>query len=159
MAKTLFYSDFDAYRLFGAPITGAQYEKWDHGPYPPRLKRAVEHLESTGRLKLHAASGDYKARRLIPTTQSHADLEGVGLTTREVKLVDAWIDRITRATAAAIRNYSHKFAGYAMVERNDEIPYDSTFLANRRPSSEDVDKARRIAERRGWLVGNKWQRT
>src|SRR3954466_15180163 len=37
LAKSLFYSDFDAYRDQGQPLTGASYIRMPFGPFPREL--------------------------------------------------------------------------------------------------------------------------
>jgi Protein of unknown function (DUF4065) len=159
LAKTLFYSDFEAYRLLGEPITGARYENWKYGPYPPGLSTAAGRLESRGRIKVIPPEREYETQRFLPTRWEPADLSAVGITTEQVEIVDRWIQRIKRASTAAIKRLSHDFAGYKIVGRNETISYKSAFLATEAPSDEDVDAARRIAEDRGWLVGNEWRRS
>jgi hypothetical protein len=146
----LFFSDFEAFRDLGAPITGAEYQKWEYGPYPPQLKRAKEGLEYVQRAWL-MRGGDYQADRLIPTRMRPADLESVGITRDQQRIVDGWIERIEGETASEISDFSHEHPGYRMVEDNEPIPYDSAFLADDELSGERLEAAMRVARRRGWL--------
>jgi len=157
LAKVLFYSDLEAYRELGAPITGAEYQKWEHGPYPPKLKSAKAMLKSAGRATPTKGSA-FKADRLIPTRTRPADLEAVGITAEEIAIVDAWIGRIERESASDISDLSHEHPGYRMVDENERIPYEAAFLAEQPPTDDEVAAATRLARERGWLDGDKWQR-
>ncbi len=157
LAKVLFYSDIEAYRDLGEAITGAEYKRWKLGPYPPRLKPTKQLLSSSGRATLHEG-GEYEPDRIVPTSVRPADLNAVGITPRQVAIVDAWIKRVERESAAEVSRLSHEHPGYKIVGANKTIPYDAAFLADRPPSDDDVIAAARIAHERGWLVGDKWQR-
>jgi hypothetical protein len=157
LAKVLFYSDLEAYRELGAPITGAEYQKWEYGPYPPKLEASRQMLKSAGRAR-PVKGGGYKADRLIPTRVRPADLQAVGISSEQTAIVDAWIARVERALANEISEASHDHPGYQMVDANDAIPYQAAFLAEHPPTDDEVSAATRIARERGWLVGDKWQR-
>jgi hypothetical protein len=159
LAKALFYSDVESFRQLGVPITGARYVNWKHGPFPKRLRAATRLLQSAGRIEQIPPSEKYEPERLVPTVAGKPDLPGVGITPEQIEIVDAWIERIRHEPARAISDLSHQHPGYAMVGRDEEIPYESAFLAERPPTNNEVQEARRIAKERGWLVGDKWQRT
>lgn len=158
LAKTLFFCDFEAYRLQGAPITGAKYENWEHGPYPPALKHAVERLEDENRVHVLPPEQEFETIRFVATSRAPADLASVGVSAAQMELIDRCIERVSRLSAKALKALTHKLPGYMLTQRNETIPYDSAFLATRKPSDKEVAEARRIAEENGWLVGNEWGR-
>jgi hypothetical protein len=157
LAKVLFFSDFEAFRDLGAPITGAEYQKWAYGPYPPQLKPARKGLEYASRARV-IKGRDYRADRLIPTRIGPADLRAVGISAEQQAIVDRWITRIGRETASEISDFSHEHPGYQMVEDNEPIPYEAAFLAELPPSNDEIAKATRVARERGWLDCNKQRR-
>lgn len=157
LAKVLFFSDLEAFRDLGEPITGAEYQKWTYGPYPPQLKPARLGLEHASRARL-IKGGDHQADRLIPTRIRPADLRAVGITPEQQAIVDAWISRIEQETANAISDFSHEHPGYQMVDDNEPIPYESAFLADRPPTDDELASATRVARERGWLVGSEPER-
>lgn len=156
LAKVLFFSDFEAFQELGSAITGAEYQKWDYGPYPPQLKPAKRGLEHARRVRA-VQGGSYKADRLIPTRVRPADLDAVGITSEQVAIVDAWITRIEGEPANEISDFSHEHPGYQLVDENEPIPYESVFLADCPMTENEVSEAIQIARERGWLVGNEWQ--
>lgn len=157
LAKVLFFSDLEAFRDLGAPITGAEYQKWAYGPYPPQLKPARKGLESASRARLIKGS-NYQADRLVPTRIGPADIRAVGITAEQQAIVDVWIARIKQETANEVSDLSHEHPGYLMVDDNEPIPYESAFLAEQPPTDGEIAKATRIARKRGWLVGESQQR-
>jgi hypothetical protein len=158
LAKVLFYSDVEAYRDLGASITGAEYKKWELGPYPPKLKSARRLLSAAGRITLQDVE-EYEAEHMIPTSTRPADLAAVGVTPEQAAIVDAWIERFEHASANEVSRLSHEHPGYKVVGANETIPYDTAaFLADRPPTDHDVEAAKQIARKRGWLVGSRWQR-
>lgn len=52
LAKVLFYSDFTAYLDEGKAFTGARYEAWPNGPFPPVLYDVEKALAAEGRAKV-----------------------------------------------------------------------------------------------------------
>jgi hypothetical protein len=158
LAKVLYYSDVESYRDLGQPITGAEYRRWDRGPYPLRLKAAEQLLERSGRAELQKA-GEYEADRLMPTRKQPSDLGGVGVSPQQIAIIDAWIERLRPQSARRVSARSHEHPGYVAAAPNHKISLDdAAFLAGSPPSSDDVKQATRIAEERGWLVDGKWQR-
>jgi hypothetical protein len=158
VAKVLFYSDLQAFRELDAPITGAEYQHWKLGPYPPKLEAARSILKHSGRATILKSAERYEPDRIIPTDTQPADPQAHGVTPEQLAIVDAWIERLSRATASEVSRLSHKHPGYQMVGENQAIPYGAAFLAESSPTDDDVARATRIAQERGWLVGNKWQR-
>jgi hypothetical protein len=158
LAKTLYYSDVEAYRDLGEAITGAEYRNWERGPYPPRLGTAKRFLQRTGRVELQE-TGDYEADRVVPTALQPSNLAAVGVTAEQIAIIDCWIERLRRQSAGKISKDSHEDPGYVAAKRNHKISLDdAAFLAPRPPSAKVVKQAKRLAKARGLLVDGKWQR-
>lgn len=79
MAKVLFYSDFEAFRELGESITGAEYQAWDHGPYPPKLQSARNMLKNSGRATVVEAQAEFDTERVLPTGQRPSNLPEYGV--------------------------------------------------------------------------------
>src|SRR5438093_4065396 len=62
LAKLLMHSDFTAFVRLGRSITGATYEKWEHGHLPHELLLAERDLQADG--STEEESVDYYGRRL-----------------------------------------------------------------------------------------------
>jgi hypothetical protein len=158
VAKVLFYSDLQSHRELGVSITSAEYQHWKLGPYPPKFEAARSILRHSGRATVVKSRKRFEPDRIVPTNKQPADPQAHGITPEQLAIVDAWIERLSRATANEVSQLSHKHPGYQMVGENQPIPYGAAFLAESPPTDDDSSRAKDIAQELGWLVGNKWQR-
>lgn len=156
LAKALFYSDFDAYRDQGAPITGAHYIRMPFGPFPQELDEAENALAARGAVYLDYVKDVYEEKRLVPITKVPPDLGGI-FEAWELALVSTWADRIALATAREISRLSHHHPGWLMARDTGEpIPYSTALLPQERPTGRDEERAKEIARDRGWLTDEGW---
>lgn len=149
MAKTLFYVDFDAYAEEGESLTGATYEHWDHGPYPPQLKDVEESLVLSGRATLKQSVHEGDEAKLLPKSEAPPE-------TPFEDWVKVFVTR--RATELAqdkswqVEDASHRHRGWELTQRNEPIPYHTHFIPRERhrPPEWAFERGRRvIRERRG----------
>lgn len=150
MAKVLFYSDFEAYRERGEPITGVAYQRREHGPYPPQQYIAELDLsEGTARARILHGSDPKEPTRLVPNTDAiPPQLENVPRW--QLDLVDKWIDAIQPLTAEEASWRSHGEPGWQIAKDRETIPYQSAFASKRQPSRRDYQRARELADEYGW---------
>src|SRR5438132_10252926 len=66
LAKLLMLADFTAYLRRGRPITGATYEKWEHGHLPSELVMTEKDMLAENTLEQETV--DYFGKRLKHTT-------------------------------------------------------------------------------------------
>lgn len=157
LAKVLFYSDLESFRRTGEAITNAEYQNWDHGPYPPKLRNAALTLERAGAVEPSEPTGEFDPHRLVVTGRRHADLARAGVSAAQRAIIDEWIEKISRPTARAVRQASHEHPGYKLVARNETIPYASAFLATAPPSADDVAELEQFGREQGLLIGDEWK--
>src|SRR3954468_13656750 len=62
LAKLLMASDFGSYERSGQSITGATYERWEHGHLPRELLLAQRDLEADGDIRVEIV--DYYGKKL-----------------------------------------------------------------------------------------------
>jgi len=124
--KILFFSDFCAFRKFGHPITGAVYQKLEHGPAPRRLLPAAKTLESDKRAGWQAASlGRYNnQKRLIALQNPNLSL----FAAEEIALVDWVVDQLAGKTGKEVSDLSHELPGWQCAEMGEDIPYFTACL-------------------------------
>ena len=126
--KILYYSDFDAYRLLGEPITGATYRKLQAGPAPKELLFARDELIEEGRVRP-------ESRRYFNRVQKRLSLaEGVTsdiemFSPDERAIIDSVIDFLRPMSARQASDYSHREPGWVLAADGDVIPYESAFLS------------------------------
>lgn len=155
LAKTLFYSDFDAFRDQNVPITGATYIRMPFGPFPKELDAAEEALTSRGVVYLDYVKDVYEEKRIVPEGPL-PDLDGL-VESWELQLITTWADRIATATAREISRLSHRHPGWLLArETGQPIDYATAFLSQERPTGLQAERAKEIARERGWLSDSGW---
>jgi hypothetical protein len=155
VAKTLFYSDFDAYRDQDRPLTGATYIRMPFGPYPRELEATEAALADRGVVYLDYVKDVYEEKRIVPVGPP-PDLSGL-VEPWEQQLVGTWADRIASATAREISRLSHYHPGWLLAEETGKtIPYDTALLPQERPTGQQAEHAKEVARRRGWLTDGGW---
>ncbi len=124
--KVLFFADFLAYATLGVPITGAVYQKLDHGPAPRQLLPEQERLINDGRAVLQTRElGGFVQKRLVPLDDPKLDL----FTPDEIALVIQIIDTLGDKTALAMSELSHRLStGWRAAELHEDIRYATVFL-------------------------------
>jgi hypothetical protein len=124
--KILFFSDFLSYRFDGAPITGAVYQKLDHGPAPRRLLPEQERLVSEGRAVIQIRQrGDYRQKRLIALDRPDLTL----FSAEEISSVNTVINGLRGHGAFRLSNFSHDISvGWQAAEYGEDIAYATIFL-------------------------------
>lgn len=125
LAKALFFADLESFRLTGESISGAIYEKRQHGPMPRRLYEAVDHLSASGKIAQRRADRfGFEQHQFWSLEQPTLD----EFTARDV----ATLHKFTRAvcdkyTAKSISNLTHN-AAWELAGTGEEIPL-AAFLA------------------------------
>lgn len=155
VAKTLFYSDFDAFRDQNGPLTGATYIRMPFGPFPQELEATETALDSRGVVYLDYVKDVYEEKRIVPLgpPPDTADL----VEPWELQLVGIWADRIASATAREISRLSHHHPGWLLArETGEPIPYETALLPQERPTGLQAERAKEVARERGWLSDRGW---
>jgi hypothetical protein len=146
--KLLFYSDFLAYAKTGRSITGATYERLEHGPAPRGLTATLEELKPA----CAEAERDYlgrKQRRIMALREP--DLSE--FTGAEVALVDELVDRLRNHGEEVVGELADRFVGWQVAEVGEEIPYGTAFVGPpRRLTREEVEYAQQVVREIGCLA-------
>lgn len=120
--KILYYADFEAYRVWGEPITGATYQRDTYGPVPLGMRAAREELQRE-RAAIVLAD-ERRQKRLVPlrpAVTKHFKPE-------ELALVKAVVEEFRHRTAGYLSRESHKRAGWRLAKPGEEIPYYTAFI-------------------------------
>lgn len=131
--KVLFFSDFEAYRALGQPITGAEYQKNHHGPTARLYTVMRDELLRLGQLKVE--------RRMVvdhvqDVLKSH-DIEPFldQFSAAELEIVDAVIEEMRGYNNVEVSDLSHeRSAGWIAHDFGETIPYPTALI-----STEPVD--------------------
>jgi len=147
--KVLFFSDFLAYGLYGAPITGAVYIKLEKGPAPKALVPIRnEMVEKGDAVVVPVRVFNLTQQRIVPKREPRVSI----FAPEQLKLVDDVIEALCSSTADETSDLSHeRSAGWKLVGDREEIPYDSVFLSTQALSQDDINVGKNLAEKHGWL--------
>jgi hypothetical protein len=138
------YCDLAAYAEEGRSLTGASYEHWQHGPFPPTLYRVLDHLEAERRGVPVPPESEGDEVRFV------AFEEPEGHQFRGHPIVEAHIAKIASMPTWKVRDASHQHPGWRLTEQGEEIPYHVAFMSRRQPTTEDLRRADEIAVELGW---------
>jgi uncharacterized phage-associated protein len=147
--KVLFFSDFEAYRLLGAPITGASYQKNKYGPTARLYTVMRDELVRWDQLEVERRLIVDHVQDVIAPKNVEPNLDE--FTANQMKIVDRVIDEMREYNNTEVSDLSHqRSAGWNMVEFSETIPYRTAIMATREIPEEDVERARLVAVERDW---------
>lgn len=134
--KILFFADFLAYLRTGRPITGQRYQKLDQGPAPRRLLPVQKALcrKDDAALGKRDHFGRPQSRLIALREPDLSRFSGV-----EIAIVDEVLAMLEGHNARAASELSHRFLGWQLAKKGEDIPYQSALL-ERRPLT-DAEKA------------------
>lgn len=126
LAKLLYYTDFNAYREWGEPVTGATYGHLTFGPCPNNLEFYENILVARGDA-VHELTpiGDYEQMRLRCTRP----FVSAFLRSHELRLADTTFEQLLGMSATQVSNLSHTEPGWVMTEIGETIPYCTAVLS------------------------------
>ena len=125
--KTLFFSDFQAFKDLGSPITGADYQALEYGPAPRQLLPVRSELQKAGEIAL---SQDGNQNRIVPLRKPNL----AAFKAEEISIVDSVIEEFQSLSAEAVSEISHLHLGWkaAIIEGpKTSIPYETALVSNR----------------------------
>ena len=144
--KILHYSDFEAYRKLGKPITGADYKHHSEGAIPNQLVPIREKLLRNKDAEI--VDNPYygqKQKRLI--AKREPKLRAFG--NAELQIVNEMIERLWEDNADTVSGKSHEELGYKLTKTNEIIPYAFAYFIARKPSPAEIQLGLEVANRHG----------
>ncbi len=147
LAKLLMQSDFGAYERRGVSITGATYEKWEHGHLPQQLLLAQRDLEARGDIATEAV--DYYGKRLMRITALR-DPDLSGFDEDDLADVERAILRFGHESASYLSGLSHLEVGWRLAQMKEVIPYNTVFLGGGGVTDADIRRGDELASLYNW---------
>ncbi|MCB0981010.1 MAG: SocA family protein, partial [Ilumatobacter sp.] len=130
--KVMFFAEFAHVRRTGRPISGAVYQKLEHGPAARRQRPVRDNLVAAGEASLEAEEFlGYQQHRLVPLR--NADLSV--FTTEELATIDKVLADLDGLNARQVSDLSHDEAGWQLVDFGDDIPYEAALVGARQVST------------------------
>ena len=146
LLKILFYSDFESFGRYGAPITGVAYRKLPFGPAPAAFKRIETEMLKEGLIRVvQKRVYDQLRQRVLPLQDPNFDL----FSGRDISVVSEWIRFFWGKTAKAVSEFSHGKA-WKLAQDSSLIPYEAVFISNDPVTDEDVARIRELATQHHW---------
>jgi uncharacterized phage-associated protein len=147
LAKLLMRSDFGAFERLGRPITGATYEKWEHGHLPRELLLAQRDLETGERIATETV--DFFGKKLNQIT-ALSDPDMSGFNEDELAIIEGAIHQYGHESAAYLSELSHHEVGWRLAEWKEAIPYTTVFLGSGGVTPRDIRRGEELASLHGW---------
>jgi hypothetical protein len=149
LAKLLMHSDFGAYARLGRSITGATYEKWEHGHLPRELIIAEKDLGDDGDGSIGVEEVDYYGKRLKHVT-ARRDPDLANFDEDELAVAEDAIRLYGHESAGYLSKLSHQEVGWRLAAWKEEIPYNTFYLGTGGVSEADVRRGEELASLHGW---------
>lgn len=147
LAKLLMQSDFGAYERLGRPITGATYEKWEHGHLPHELKLAQLDLEAQGAIRTELV--DYYGKQLKQVIALR-DPDLSDFDEDEIAAVERALRDYGYESAKYLSDLAHLEVGWRLAEMGETIPYNTVFLGVGGVTERDLRRGEELASQHGW---------
>jgi uncharacterized phage-associated protein len=147
LAKLLMYCDFASFAQRGETITGATYEKWEHGHLPRELLLVQRDLESE--LAISVEPVDYYGKTLKHIT-AHRDPDLASFDEEEIAIMETAIRLYGHESATQLRRMAHLEPGWRLAADHEPIPPFTVFLPKVGPSEGDVRRGEELASLHGW---------
>jgi uncharacterized phage-associated protein len=146
LAKLLMLSDFTSYIRTGQSITGASYEKWEHGHLPSQLIMAEKDMLGHD---LDMETVDYYGKPLRHIT-ARRDPVMTDFSEDDLAIVEGVLRFYGHESAAYLKKLSHDELGWKLANEHEAIPYNTIFLSKTGPTDHDVRRGEELASLHGW---------
>ena len=105
LVNLLYYADCAAYLKHGAPITGATYLHFPHGPYPEHWYKVRREMQAAGDVEVVYEDNDdgHHRYRLLPKRT----VKPAALTDAECAILDEQREKFALFNTAGISEHSH----------------------------------------------------
>jgi|SRR5271154_3173724 len=147
LAKLLMQSDFGAYERRGTSITGATYEKWEHGHLPQQMLLAQRDLEAGGDIATETV--DYYGKKL-QRIAAMRDPDLSGFSEDDLADIERAIRRFSHESASYLSELSHLEVGWRLAEIKEVIPYNTVFLGSGGVTDADIRRGEELASLYSW---------
>jgi hypothetical protein len=123
--KTLFFSDFEAYRLLGEPITGAEYQRNHYGPTARIFTILRDQMLRDGEISVEPRIiAEYTQNVITPLAGPQT-----GFSPEQREIIDAVIERMRPFNNVQVSDKSHEHsAGWRAMKSGATIPYSSAII-------------------------------
>jgi hypothetical protein len=144
--KLLYYSDFNAYRRLGRPITNATYQKLSEGPAPKEMLPQRRIMLDKGDITIeHRPYFNGVQQRLVALRPPQKGL----FNAEELAIADEMIEAMWHMTASEASAFAQRELGWLAARPGEEIPYQTAWLSSEPLPQEAEEYAREVVAKRG----------
>lgn len=141
LAKIIYFSDMESFRLHRKPVTGSAWFRDNFGPTPENFLETLDALKDAGNISEREREYFGQTQKRIEVlSQPTLDL----LSSRELGIVDRVIERFADWNASDLSHLSH---GVAWRLSKDErfIPYEYALYSDEPLTEEETLRAQELA--------------
>ena len=125
--KILYYADFNAYRILGNSITGAEYRKLNEGPAPREMLSMRKFMLDTQSIKIEFRQYfNGVQQRVIALREPNISV----FSAEEKEIVDETIFALWDMSARQVSDLSHTELGWKIAHFGETIPYHTAWLSS-----------------------------
>lgn len=124
LAKLLYLADFGWFYHHLESMSGMQYRKIAHGPVPDGFFRAIDELESGGKIIVERKDDGDRVSFLIAESPSNKNEKITAVSGEELALMGAIAAKWKNKKTQDIVTFTHNQLPYAICRDNELIPYD-----------------------------------
>jgi hypothetical protein len=123
--KSLFFSDFEAFRLLGDPITGAEYQRNHYGPTARIYTILRDQMVREGEISVEPRIiAEYKQNVITPLMAPQTEFS-----TDQLVIIDAVVEKMRQFNNVQVSDESHEHsAGWRAMKQGEAIPYSSAII-------------------------------
>lgn len=131
LCRTLFHTDFRAWRTLGRSVSGKAYWKTEQGPTPEGMIAAISGMEREGFCS-------WRDGRLLV----HREPDLSAFPSEEIEILRSVLEDLRNLGPDEAGDFSDGFFGWLAARDGEEIPYGTAFVGRPRPlTPEEVDWA------------------
>lgn len=124
--KILYYADFNAFRLLGRSVTGAEYRKLTEGPAPAEMPPTRRAMLDQGLIKIESRNYfNSVIQRTVALRKPNTNL----LTLEELLVADEAIWALKDMTERQAAALSREEIGWKAARHGETIPYQTAWLS------------------------------
>lgn len=125
LCKTLYFADSLCFLHLGYPITGWEYIRMPHGPFPDGIEAEYEEMIDLGMLQMQIVKGDYLYPLHKPVNLQLPNLDV--FTSQEISIVNSVIEQLEDMSGSYLSDVTH-LGAWKFAKEREKIPYESFHL-------------------------------
>lgn len=141
LAKIIYFSDMESYRMHRRPVSGSAFVRMAYGPLPKNFLNTLDELKEEGRIdEIEREYFDYTQKRIVVRSGKSGDM----FSEAELGVVDGIIQKFRDWNAVGLSERSHGVA-WRLTEEGNPIPYEYALYSDEPLTEEETLRAQELA--------------